>query len=184
MLGPLTYQLQLPPQWKIHDVFHTTLLIPYHETKAHGPNFAYPPPDTVEGEEQWKVKVITQHKKYRRKVKGKLQHYKFLIKWEGYPTSTSSWKLEENLEGTQEILTKYPHLLPTSHLHTQLSTRNSPPANMSDCTQSIEDELFLSPHSIETLGLRVTYLPTDWFLNYVHQVCNNRLLCSTLIALC
>ena len=55
---------------------------------------------------------------------------------------------------------------------------------MSDCTQSIEDELSLSPHSIETLGLRVACLFTDWFLNYVHQVCNNRLLCSTLIALC
>ena len=69
VLGPLTYQLQLPPQWKIHDVFHTTLLMPYCETEAHGLNFAYPPSDMVEGEEQWKVKVITQHKKYKRKVK-------------------------------------------------------------------------------------------------------------------
>ena len=80
MLGPLTYQLQLPPQWKIHDIFHATLLTLYCETKAHGPNFVYPPPDTVEGEEQWIVEAIMQHKKYGRKVKGKLQHYKFLIK--------------------------------------------------------------------------------------------------------
>ena len=80
VLGPLTYQFQLPPQWKIHNIFHTTLLTPYHKTKAHGPNFVYPPPDTVEGEEQWKVEAIMQHKKYGRKVKGKLQHYKFLIK--------------------------------------------------------------------------------------------------------
>ena len=47
----------------------------------------------------------------------------------------------------------------------------------------IEDELFLSPHSVETLGLRVACLPTNQFLNYIHQVRNNRPLCSTLVAL-
>ena len=87
VLGPFTYQLRLPPQWKIHDIFHATLLMPYHETEAHGPNFAYPPPDTIEGEEQWEVEAITHHKKYRRKVKGKPQCYKFLVKWKGCPTS-------------------------------------------------------------------------------------------------
>ena len=90
VLDPLTYQLQHFSQWKIHNVFHATLLTPYRETKAHGPNFAYPPSDNIEGKEQWKVETITQHKKYGRKVKGKLQRYKFLIKWEGYPTSASS----------------------------------------------------------------------------------------------
>ena len=117
VLGPLTYRLQLPPQWKIHDVFHATLLTPYRATEAHGPNFAYPPPDSVEGEEQWEVEAITQHKKYGRKVKGKPQRYKFLVKWEGYPTSASSWEPEENLEGAQEILTKYKKLHKLRRIH-------------------------------------------------------------------
>ena len=26
VLSPITYQLELPPQWKIHDIFHTDLL--------------------------------------------------------------------------------------------------------------------------------------------------------------
>ena len=38
---------------------------------------------------------------------------------------------------------------------------------MSNCTQSIEDKLFFSLHSIKTLGLRVTCLPTNQFLNYI-----------------
>jgi hypothetical protein len=29
VLSPITYQLTLPHQWKIHDVFHVDLLTPY-----------------------------------------------------------------------------------------------------------------------------------------------------------
>ena len=29
VLSPITYQLDLPVQWKIHDVFHINLLTPY-----------------------------------------------------------------------------------------------------------------------------------------------------------
>ena len=31
-LSTITYQLTLPEQWKIHDVFHVDLLTPYRET--------------------------------------------------------------------------------------------------------------------------------------------------------
>ena len=39
-LSTITYQLTLPEQWKIHDVFHVDLLTPYRETEFHGPNYA------------------------------------------------------------------------------------------------------------------------------------------------
>ena len=31
-----SYQIKLPPQWKIHNVFHATLLTPYKETALNG----------------------------------------------------------------------------------------------------------------------------------------------------
>ena len=31
VLGPLTYRLKLPEQWKIHPIFHATLLTPFKE---------------------------------------------------------------------------------------------------------------------------------------------------------
>jgi hypothetical protein len=32
-------KIELPPQMRIHPVFHNSLLKPYVETSAHGPNF-------------------------------------------------------------------------------------------------------------------------------------------------
>ena len=39
VLLPIDYQLMLPEQWKIHDVFHIDLLTPYREMEFHGPNY-------------------------------------------------------------------------------------------------------------------------------------------------
>ena len=39
VLGPVTYQLKLLKSWKIHDVFHATLLKPYQETETYRENY-------------------------------------------------------------------------------------------------------------------------------------------------
>jgi hypothetical protein len=39
-VSPVAYQLSLPMTWGIHDVFHSSLLSPYHEMTQHGPNFS------------------------------------------------------------------------------------------------------------------------------------------------
>ena len=36
VISHTSYQLALPPQWKIHNVFHATLLTPYKETTLNG----------------------------------------------------------------------------------------------------------------------------------------------------
>ena len=103
VLGPLTYRLKLPQQWRIHDVFHASLLTPVRENDTHGPNFALPPPDLVEGEEEYEVEAITGHRtRYGRK--------QFLVKWKGYPTSENSWEPERNLDHAQKLLKAYKQL--------------------------------------------------------------------------
>ena len=64
VLSPITYQLKLPPQWKIHNVFHIDLLTPYREMDLHGANFTKPPPDLVDGEEEYEVEEILDSRKH------------------------------------------------------------------------------------------------------------------------
>ena len=62
ILSPITYQLHLPKTWKIHPVFHTTLLSPYRENDIHGPNFPASPPDLITGEEEYEIDQILCHR--------------------------------------------------------------------------------------------------------------------------
>jgi hypothetical protein len=56
---PTNSRLQLPPTWRIHPVFHNSLLTPYKETPEHGPNYTRPPLDIVEGEtDHYEVEAV------------------------------------------------------------------------------------------------------------------------------
>ena len=93
-ISPVTYQLLLPSQIKIHNVFHVDLLTPYVETQAYGENYPQPPPEIIDGEEEYKVEMIIDDHYIRQGQKRKKQ---FLVKWEGYPRSKNSWVNAEDI---------------------------------------------------------------------------------------
>src|SRR6266850_457403 len=47
MVGSVTYKLNLPEKWKIHDAFHATLLSPHKEMEKYGVKITEPPPDPI-----------------------------------------------------------------------------------------------------------------------------------------
>ena len=100
VLEPVSYRLSLPDQWKIHPVFYASLLSPYRETDSHGPNYMRPPPDLIEGEEEFEVKAIISHRK-------RGNGHQYLVKWKGYPHSDNTWEPTTNLKGASEILHSY-----------------------------------------------------------------------------
>ena len=63
VIGPVTYQLELPRTWRIHNVFHATLLWQYKETKVYRANFPRPTPELIEGEEVYEVEYIIRHRR-------------------------------------------------------------------------------------------------------------------------
>ena len=54
--------LHLPPTWRIHDVFHASLLLTYQDTAEHWPNFINPPPEEIDSEEEYEVAKILSHR--------------------------------------------------------------------------------------------------------------------------
>jgi hypothetical protein len=57
-ISDIVFQLELPHQWKIHNVFHTSLLTPYVETELHSPSYPEPPLEITEGDPEFEVKQI------------------------------------------------------------------------------------------------------------------------------
>ena len=103
LIGTGAYRLTLPPTWnRIHPVFHASLLTPYKETEAHGPNYTRPPPDLIEGQDEYEVEEITKAKQY-----GRWKKWKYFIKWKGYPESDMTWEYIENLEGAHDLVVDY-----------------------------------------------------------------------------
>jgi len=89
-VSSVAYCLQLPPAWTIHDIFHASLLTCYHETQEHGANYTRPPPQIVNGDQEFEVERIMGHQLFGRGCK-----LQYLIKWQGYPEADNTWKPKE-----------------------------------------------------------------------------------------
>lgn len=86
VISPIVYQLALRIAWRIHNTSHISLLSPYHKTPAHSPNYSWPPPDIVDGEEEQEIEHILGHQQT-----GQTKKLYYLIKWKGFPDSNNEW---------------------------------------------------------------------------------------------
>lgn len=110
VLGPVTFKLQLPKSWKIHPVFHASLLTPFVQTSEHGPAYAQPPPDIINEEEEYEIEAVVNSRHNRQ---GKLE---YLVKWEGYPDSENQWKRPFDLDHAEEAIQEF-HLAHPEAIH-------------------------------------------------------------------
>jgi len=97
----MAFELELPPQWRIHPVFHVSLLDPYQENRIEGRRQLVPePPEIVEGEEEYEVEEILDSKIVRKKLL-------YYVDWKGYGPEERMWEPAENLTHTDDAIAAY-----------------------------------------------------------------------------
>jgi hypothetical protein len=89
-IGPVAYKLKLPDDWRIHPVFHVSLLKPYRTDGRVQP----PTPLLHEGEVYFPIDRVLDH---RITKKGRKQAHEYLIRWLGYGPEHVTWEPEENV---------------------------------------------------------------------------------------
>ena len=106
----ISYRLRLPIGTKAHDVFHASMLKPYHGD-AKTERTTLPPLPVVmrDGEEEFEVESVVSYRRHR----GKPQ---YLIKWLGWPLSESTWENEKDLTHCDSAL---------KHFHEEAGRRTS-----------------------------------------------------------
>jgi Chromo (CHRromatin Organisation MOdifier) domain len=141
--------------WNIHPVFHNSLLTPYVETNAHGPNFTRPPPDLINGEVEYEVEAIRSHHYF-----GKNKRLQYLLKWKGYLKANNTWELEDQLN-VPDLLKQYNRCHNPNGIKTPVAFAKTYPPSTSQSwssTPMLTSRTTSTPttHSSTTICLRST----------------------------
>ena len=94
-INPVAYRLDLPPHYRIHDVFHVSLLEVYHPSVLPGWQPARPPPIELVFGDEYEVQEILNSQILRWKLY-------YLVRWKGYPISGATW--EHHLTHATEVV--------------------------------------------------------------------------------
>jgi hypothetical protein len=96
-VNEVAMQVQLPAGYKMHNVFHASLL-----KHAKGDAVAhYPPPALfVDGDAYWEVETIVGH---RERKAGRRMVREFLVRWAGYGPEHDTWEPERSLKESEPV---------------------------------------------------------------------------------
>lgn len=106
-LGPVTYRLGLPEDWKLHDVFHVSLLKPFLKDERYK---SPKPVRIVDGMPEWEVDEIVAHRISERKIGSNqvpTRRVQYLVHWTGFGREYQSWIPEANVQRCQRLVEDY-----------------------------------------------------------------------------
>ena len=137
-----SYQLKLPPQWKIHDVFHATLLTPYKETALNGKSYQEPAPDLIDGQPEWEVESILRVRRRRNQLQ-------YLVRWKGFSEAHDSWEPAKDVHANkliQEFYKRHPNAIRSITSPTIIHSINMTTTPLSDRIEDAPNPLPLVDH--------------------------------------
>lgn len=95
-VGTVAYKLDLPATMRIHNVFHVSLLHPYHDDGS-----THPPPPVLVGDElEYEVEAIRAHKV---RGTGRRRTVHFLVQWAGYGREHDTWEPAAAVEDCEQL---------------------------------------------------------------------------------
>lgn len=107
-INPVAYKLELPPNLKIHPVFHASLLKAYVPGRVDPP----PPPEIVDEEFEWEVESVLAHRdvqvsRKKNRQRTPILKRQYLVKWKGYDASNNTWEPEQHCANCPEKIAEY-----------------------------------------------------------------------------
>ena len=101
-VGPAAVRLELPRNYKMHNVFHVSLVRPYTDNGTMKPP---PPCDWLDnGEPLYTVEKILAHSESKQ---GRKKVMNFKIRWAGYSSEHDTWEPESNLLTCDDLIKEY-----------------------------------------------------------------------------
>ena len=100
-IGLGVFQLELPKEWIIHNMFNEDLLTRCDELQFIGQHMEPALlPTIINKEEEYKVKEIQKHKKWGREMQ-------YLVYWKGYGNKHDQWITETRLSHVKRVIKDY-----------------------------------------------------------------------------
>ena len=91
-VGKQAYKLKLPKKWRVHNMFHVSLL--EQDTSRKG-RVSEEVPELEDGDkdsETYKVEAIQDRTVYARESEGLLSGLYYLVSWKNYPKEENTWE--------------------------------------------------------------------------------------------
>ena len=101
-IGKVAYKLHILAKWRLHDVFHVSLLAEYRRDGIVQP----PPAELLSGELEYEVAAMLQHKDTPRSAPGKFTR-QYLVMWRGSDSGHNTWEPARNLMNAAHKVREY-----------------------------------------------------------------------------
>ena len=99
-ISRVAYKLELPEDWRVHPVFHSSLLKPFQQSSWSCPVDAPQPDIEVDDGPGYVVERFLRWRSVRR---GRRRVREFLVTWAGFPVDEAEWIPEGNFHDSDQL---------------------------------------------------------------------------------